>query len=122
MSRELYQKIGSSIRMHRKSADLTQEELAEMADISLRFLGAIEQGAAKPTLDVLEGIAKSLGLHVKELFISDQKEKGKPNLIFSEIERLIKPTTHEEQKMIKSFIKQLRLYSSNIKKSTKRKS
>jgi len=55
-----YEKLGNKIRMHRKLKGMTQEQLAEQADISLSFFGHIERGTRKPSLDTLVDIANVL--------------------------------------------------------------
>jgi transcriptional regulator with XRE-family HTH domain len=54
-----------SIRLERK---LTQEEFAELVDISVDFLSLIERGVNSPSFEVLEQMANSLKIPVRELF------------------------------------------------------
>ena len=56
----LYKKIGRRIRTQRIAQKLTQEELAAKADISLSFLGHIERGTRKLSVETLFGICKAL--------------------------------------------------------------
>lgn len=56
----LYEEIGSKIREERKRQKLTQEKLAEMAGISLSFLGHIERGTRKLSVDTLVKICDAL--------------------------------------------------------------
>ena len=52
--------LGKRLREARNKMKLTQEVLAEMANIAVTYLGEIERGEKTPSLDVLVGIANSL--------------------------------------------------------------
>lgn len=57
-----YEKLGKKVRIKRKSKGLTQEQLAEQSGISLSFLGHIERGSRKASLETLVSIANALGV------------------------------------------------------------
>ena len=61
---EWYRQIGKKISYYRKLRGLTQEQLAESADIHLTFLGAIEAPNMEKavSLDTLFDIAKVLNV------------------------------------------------------------
>lgn len=71
---ELRGKFGKRLRQIRRSADITQEQLAEAVGVSVKFIGNIERGTASPSFETLEKIAEVLGVEVGELF---QFPKGK---------------------------------------------
>ena len=56
----LYKFIGKRIRAHRMEKKMTQEKLAEAADISLSFLGHIERGTRKMSVDTLYKLCLAL--------------------------------------------------------------
>lgn len=56
----LYEKIGKRIRKLRKQKKMTQMELAEQAEISLSFLGHIERGTRKLSVETLFAICRAL--------------------------------------------------------------
>lgn len=62
-----YQKLGRKIQKLRKAVGLTQEEMAERLNISRTHMGHLEQGRKKPSLELLEKIAKHLKVKVNEL-------------------------------------------------------
>lgn len=62
-----YYKIGQRIRKYRKTAELTQEQLAEMVGISMTHMSHIETGNTKMSLPVAADIAKALSVHVDAL-------------------------------------------------------
>jgi transcriptional regulator with XRE-family HTH domain len=68
---KFYKKLGMRIKYLREKANLTQEKLAEKADISLDFMGKIEVNLNKPGLRSLIKLADALNIEVKELFDFD---------------------------------------------------
>ena len=65
---DLKNKVGLKIKKLRKVHDLTQEQLAEQAGISVDFLSLIERGKNAPSFETLEKIAHAFQVSVKELF------------------------------------------------------
>jgi transcriptional regulator with XRE-family HTH domain len=60
--------FGRRVRTLRKRRGMTQEQLAEAADISVDFLSLMERGVNAPSFATLERLADALGVPVKELF------------------------------------------------------
>ncbi len=69
--------LGTRIRKLRQSGakKLTQEDLAEQADISVSFLSMIERGERAPHIGTLLRIAAALGVSIGELFLFANKEE-----------------------------------------------
>jgi transcriptional regulator with XRE-family HTH domain len=65
--RSASQILGEAIRVERLKAGLTQEELAEKADLSLNYIGNIERAEYQITVETLAKIAKALKTNVSEL-------------------------------------------------------
>jgi transcriptional regulator with XRE-family HTH domain len=55
---------------------MTQEDLAEKADISVSFLSMIERGERAPHIETLASIAGALEVELAELFLA-AREAGK---------------------------------------------
>ena len=55
---------GKALRQARAIKELKQEVLADAAGISSNYVSMIEQGKRKPSVDVLEGLAKALSVPV----------------------------------------------------------
>ena len=53
--------LGRAIALRRSQTGLTQEALADAADMAVRTLRAIEAGTGNPRTDVLVRIARGLG-------------------------------------------------------------
>ena len=64
---KLYRIIGETIRTERRKAGLSQEKLAEKADLNRNYIGEIERAEKKITLETLWRIAKALNLRVRDL-------------------------------------------------------
>ena len=62
-----YYAIGQRIRKFRKARGLTQEQLAEAADISVTHMSHIETGNTKLSLPVFVAIAEILQIQTDEL-------------------------------------------------------
>jgi transcriptional regulator with XRE-family HTH domain len=59
--------VGQKIRFYRKQAHLSQEELAEKADLSYKYVGEVERGVVNISLDSLVRIAKALRVKLRDL-------------------------------------------------------
>lgn len=75
-----YVGIGKRIRAQRLKLELSQEELAEMAGISLVHMSHIETANTKLSLPVLVDIACALGVRTDDL-IFDKEKMGKDELL-----------------------------------------
>ena len=61
------QKFGETVRRLRKQAGLSQEALAERANLSADFLGFIERGENVPTLTTILQLAHALGVQPSKI-------------------------------------------------------
>jgi transcriptional regulator with XRE-family HTH domain len=59
--------LGENIRINRKKARLSQEKLAEAAELSPKYLGEVERGCVNSSLDALVRISKALGVPLRKL-------------------------------------------------------
>lgn len=64
----LCRKFGKRLVSLRKDADLTQEELAFMANISPSYLSAIERGITDTTISTLKRFSRALNLEIGDFF------------------------------------------------------
>jgi transcriptional regulator with XRE-family HTH domain len=59
--------VGERIRAYRVELGLTQEKLAEKADLHHNFIGGVERGNLNISLDSLVKTGKALGVRVRDL-------------------------------------------------------
>lgn len=60
--------FGKRLAEVRRAKGFTQESLAEKADVTALTVSYIEQGRQWPRITTLHKLAKSLSVHVEELF------------------------------------------------------
>lgn len=68
----LKERLGSVLQQQRQHHGFTQSELAERANLSLKYLGEVERGEANVTVDALERIAAALEWDPWELFNNER--------------------------------------------------
>jgi transcriptional regulator with XRE-family HTH domain len=61
------EKFGRIVRNLREQRGMTQEQLAEAADVSATYIGFIERGDNVPTLTIILQIAAALEVRAAEL-------------------------------------------------------
>lgn len=74
MERKLVQAVASAIRYFRKLADLSQEALADKADLDRTYISGIERGVRNITLGSLEQIINALEVDVQIFFAKVSEE------------------------------------------------
>jgi len=68
--------VGNKIREIRKELGLSQQKLADDANLEKKQIQRVERAEHSPTLSVIVAIAKALGREPYELLKSDHKIKG----------------------------------------------
>lgn len=98
-------RLGRRIRNLRRLRDLTQEELAEKASLSGKYLGEIERGVANATIDTIENLAEALEVELPDLFeISHEDDRRR---ILKEISNLLDKADDNSVKLVFRVIKAL---------------
>ncbi len=64
---DINKEVGFNIRKIREDKGLSQEKLAELADLHRAYVGQIERGEKNIGIKNLEKIAKALGVNIKDL-------------------------------------------------------
>ena len=64
---DLKEVMATNLRRMRHDRDMTQEELADRAGLSARYIGAIERADVSASVTVLGQIAGALGIEPGEL-------------------------------------------------------
>ncbi|MEW6607033.1 MAG: helix-turn-helix domain-containing protein [bacterium] len=112
-------KLGERIRTLRKAKNISQETLAEKADLHTTYLGQIERAEVNASINTIYKIALALGISLSELFtfLSDEESTIKSNLLLSEIIQLSNKTDEETIKIISKILKDI-LYLTTVSSHT----
>ena len=70
-----YRSIGSNIRKIRTQNKLRQEDVAERANLSVNYVGAVERGERLPSLETFITILNAIGASA-DVVLSDVLENG----------------------------------------------
>jgi transcriptional regulator with XRE-family HTH domain len=62
------QRFGKAVRKRRRELDISQEELAERADLHRTYISDVERGEVNPSLDNVEKLAKALEISIADFF------------------------------------------------------
>lgn len=57
---DVRKKVGLNVRRAREALGISQEELADRAEIHRTYISGVERGVRNPTITVLDKIAKAL--------------------------------------------------------------
>lgn len=71
---DINQALAKAISKFRLAANLSQEELADAADIHRTYVSQIERGLKSPTLHVLFNIASALNVSASDIVQEIEKE------------------------------------------------
>jgi len=65
--------FGENLKLYRKAKKLSQEQLSEKVDISVKHLSAIERGLTFVSADLLEKLSLSMEVPVSRFFLTYQE-------------------------------------------------
>ena len=94
--------LGVRIRNLRKEANYTQEELAELADMSPVYLGEVERGQKSIGVDKFINIIKALGVSA-DYVLCNELLSGKP-YIFDDITQKLEKLDPKQRKTVLDII------------------
>jgi y4mF family transcriptional regulator len=60
----LISELGNSIRARRKTLEITQEDLADLAGVNINTVIRIEKGKINPSIEVVSAIVDVLGMEL----------------------------------------------------------
>ncbi|MGN1125516.1 MAG: helix-turn-helix domain-containing protein [Candidatus Gastranaerophilaceae bacterium] len=69
---DLTKKFGWKVKIERTKQKLSQEQLADRAELNKNTLGLIERGECTPSIETANDIAKALNLSLIELIDVDR--------------------------------------------------
>ena len=62
--------FADTLRNARQAAGMTQEDLAERADVSVRFISFLETGKRQPSLSAIAAVSAGLGVSMSALVVA----------------------------------------------------
>ena len=98
-----YVKIGNRIRIEREKFDMTREKFSELLNLSPYFLGQIERGERKMSINTLINISECLHISIDSLFFEQITANTNNDVLHS----LINKCSEKEVKVIEGLIKLL---------------
>lgn len=98
-----YLKVGSKIRIERERFNMNREDLSELLDISSYFLGQIERGERKMSVNTLVKLCECLHISMDSLFY----EQVTVNINNDDLHSLINRCSEKEIGVIEEIIKQI---------------
>jgi len=95
--------LGKRVRDLRKKRGMTQEQLAEVAGVDVKYLGSIERGIENPTVRILEKLAATLSVKVHQIFDFEHEAKGE-KLLRRRIIQILDKCDEKELQMILKLV------------------
>ena len=101
-----YCAIGQKIRKYRKAKGLSQEQLAELINISVTHMSHIETGNTKLSLQVLVDLSTALEVNADDLLF--EKKSGKATAL-DELSETLDKCSASETRIIVDTVKALKV-------------
>ena len=102
MAKKIEKNIGNRVAQYRRTAGLTQEQLAAKVDLSVESISRLERGSTMTSIAKLDEIAQALGIELVDLF-NFQDGKSKKNLAMDELVRDLQRRTTQEIELVHSL-------------------
>ena len=102
--------FGNNIHAYRKLRNLSQEQLAERLDISIKHLSTLETGKVFASAELIETIALVLEVSVSALFYSPE-EKSLDDSDISKIEKILDEESAKAVQNIKNRLHEESIHS-----------
>lgn len=102
---DLRRRFGQLVAAHRRRRGLTQEALAEAADLSLNMVAKIEAGSSGARFATIERLASALKLDPAELFSTEIPSGAINRGIFGEISSMLAPLPDADLALVHDLLK-----------------
>jgi len=104
---KFYKNIGEKVRKIRKKKNISQEELAWKIGKSPNFIGLIERGKKRPSIETLREISRVLGVPLKTFFDDMQYSLPEEDIFIEKIRFLLRNTSEKDKKVVYQVIKSI---------------
>jgi transcriptional regulator with XRE-family HTH domain len=100
--------VSERIRELRNTRGLSQEQLANKANLNTSFIGAIERDVKKPTVDTLDKIITALDISVQDFFNFEiDLSKNETSDDLNKLIYIVKDLNEKDQETIYNLVKQI---------------
>lgn len=110
----VFKYLGQRIREERTKYRLTQEQLAEAAEVNESYVGQVERGEKNPSLETVVSIANSLGVTVD--YLLHEEVNVEPNSLINELISIAKDKDPDELRLMLNIFRMISEYSSRLRK------
>ncbi|OQX56406.1 MAG: hypothetical protein B5M53_01575 [Candidatus Cloacimonas sp. 4484_209] len=101
-------RFGERVRFFRKIAGLTQEQLAERANLHPTYIGQVERGERNLSLICIEKLANGLSVEIKDLFTFPAEEtKNEKDELLYKIKAIVKEMDSKSLRVSEKILKYL---------------
>ena len=97
-----YSAVGKRISLIRKNRGMTQEQLAEKAELSNIYISHIENSRSIPSLETLMKLCSALDITPDEVLLGTKQDME--NYLQSDIQKKLILCTAKERRMVSRFI------------------
>ncbi len=98
--KEIMKKFGEKVKLYRKSAGLTQEELAEKCECSKQTISGTETGYSFPSSKVLFSLSKVLNVPLMNLFNFGEDKTSSNKELTTILEQYMSRLSYEEKNLV----------------------
>lgn len=106
----IMQDVGRKLRIYRQKRKMTQEELAEKAELHYTYIGQVERGEKNLTLVSLEKILNALEISFSELFDDIETSHEQEETDFAAMcYALVSSRPEEEQKHLYGVLHEIEM-------------
>ena len=97
-----YKAIGKRIKVARIRMEITQEQLAEMAELSIVYISHIENSRSIPSLETLMKLCAALEITPNELLLGTSQNMT--DYLQTEVQQKLMLCTPSERRLVDRFI------------------
>ena len=101
---DIYKEVGEHIRARRLQQGLTLEDLSELSGLHASYIGQIERGVKKSSLETVSSLAKALGAPVGKLFEDGRVKDG---ALGQRLDAAVRANTDAEKLVLLDLIRRL---------------
>lgn len=106
---QLRQQVGRKIKDIRTLFGLSQQELADKADLSQSAIAQFERGDRLPSTTALQGIAKALGLSMEKLLSENESSpNSSKELLLEQLVKKARNLSNEDILQLNRWVEKIR--------------